>query len=1291
MLLSDLYFLRGPGRLLEIGGLKALTCLDVSENRLEDLPEEIGGLENLTDLHLSQNVIETLPDGLGRLRKLMILKVDQNRLSMLNANIGDGNRLRHLPYSLTNLELKAVWLSENQAQPLLTFQPDFDDVTGEQVLTCFLLPQQECAQDTADCMANELGSIDSTPSICSNPQKAVGIGLSYLELTIVRHDGEKLGMHIKGGLRGHKGNPLDKTDEGVFISKINSGGAAKRDGRLKEQEMKRELVMWEKEESAKKEKEKELKDQNMEIEEFNKDKSTPEKVMDVVRAAEILALNSGAATVALNDSTAATTVSKPKSPGGPKSGDSLKTTTIVMSKHTLEPHSDKILGTTTSNDFTYGYINAWRMIRSTTLYHRFREESATFGETGLNMLEDGTNVDLDTPNSPLTPNSRVDETTAGFHQLSAADYSLKTQQVPVNMARSGATERTKLEDRKQGSAPAVKSPEFTLMANLSNNRAIPTDMNAVSAYSRVYTDPEPADATVDKSPILRSRNNYQPKIRPSSIAASPLFNRSKVYPEKNSPKFLFDGLDKKSSPKVFVGADDVSKPIFKFRPGLNSFEQLREDSSPKMFVGSPQTPAGSESTFPAEDIYSDSAQVQFSLPKKQKSSDEDSLTSEESEYTAAENDTTESESTGEYGTPLETSLNSSIVSSPENSLRPILKTKKAPYSSYSGAKGEFRVKLDNLPPDSRQTASSTADNHSATSFSNFPKSATFPRTKTVRFDSEVRHQDAVLKPLDGSEELLQETSILKTKVKEIPSPSKVEITTIPGTAPTISCNVSIPLHVVNNEGMTSSGNQPPNQQFMVDARSRTFFPFPPPSYMSNDTYYPYSAGYSYYPGMRPPAYFPPNPFTSFPPNVMHPLPSLWPSPAYASLPTAPSTFTTMTTASMCSVPVLNPPQESAIQPSVPLSAQRVTEHSDQSITSPSEKPQIEPNKQLPAEVPILPLAAPQLEPSAERQQTPKEPSKQSDRKVTGGQRSPTSTNDKSVYETIRLQAIHGSQTPPKASEKFMNVKAKFEKSLVLSPKREQNHLVGRDSGRPKTDALQAQMVIKKMSEMIDGKNVSEEDGDPTVINNNTAPPDHENNVIDVSPSWVCISLSRLQGEQSHPRCSEAHNSPVVNLAAHRDHNYRSLPMWTTIIYRAGVCGPRRTTSRSWRSNRPRGRSKFANRSGSLTRKSRRGLKNISTRAPVKSDSAPSKLSRNSLKKRWDSSTRLVDNTQHLVDNFFLSPTGQTSRYSMLSLWNLRGFDFLCILSLLSACRTVVDLLLRCFFCMNNELLLGLLA
>ncbi|CAH0558630.1 unnamed protein product [Brassicogethes aeneus] len=55
----------------------------------------------------------------------------------------------------------------------------------------------------------------------------------FQELLIEKNENEKLGIHIKGGLQGQRGNPLDQSDEGVFVSKINSVGAAKRDGRLK--------------------------------------------------------------------------------------------------------------------------------------------------------------------------------------------------------------------------------------------------------------------------------------------------------------------------------------------------------------------------------------------------------------------------------------------------------------------------------------------------------------------------------------------------------------------------------------------------------------------------------------------------------------------------------------------------------------------------------------------------------------------------------------------------------------------------------------------------------------------------------------------------------------------------------------------------------------------------------------------------------------------------------------------------------------------------------------------------
>ncbi|KQS52213.1 uncharacterized protein Dere_GG11485, isoform D [Drosophila erecta] len=55
----------------------------------------------------------------------------------------------------------------------------------------------------------------------------------FQEVLLSKAEGERLGMHIKGGLNGQRGNPADPSDEGVFVSKINSVGAARRDGRLK--------------------------------------------------------------------------------------------------------------------------------------------------------------------------------------------------------------------------------------------------------------------------------------------------------------------------------------------------------------------------------------------------------------------------------------------------------------------------------------------------------------------------------------------------------------------------------------------------------------------------------------------------------------------------------------------------------------------------------------------------------------------------------------------------------------------------------------------------------------------------------------------------------------------------------------------------------------------------------------------------------------------------------------------------------------------------------------------------
>ncbi|XP_023036384.1 protein lap4 isoform X18 [Drosophila willistoni] len=159
-----------------IAKLSRLTILKLDQNRLQRLNDTLGSCENMQELILTENFLSELPASIGRMTKLSNLNVDRNALEYLPLEIGQcanlgvlslrdnklkklppelgnctvlhvldvsGNQLLYLPYSLVNLQLKAVWLSENQSQPLLTFQPDTDAETGEQVLSCYLLPQQE--------------------------------------------------------------------------------------------------------------------------------------------------------------------------------------------------------------------------------------------------------------------------------------------------------------------------------------------------------------------------------------------------------------------------------------------------------------------------------------------------------------------------------------------------------------------------------------------------------------------------------------------------------------------------------------------------------------------------------------------------------------------------------------------------------------------------------------------------------------------------------------------------------------------------------------------------------------------------------------------------------------------------------------------------------------------------------------------------------------------------------------------------------------------------------------------
>ncbi|KAF6778696.1 hypothetical protein AHF37_02053 [Paragonimus kellicotti] len=158
------------------GELKKLTVLKLNQNQLLTLTASIGGCTSLQELYLTENFLSALPPTIGDLDSMFLLNVDQNQLSELPTEIRkctslnilsvrenilrrlpneigqcsrlrvldvSGNRLERLPLTLAQCPLTALWLSQNQSQPVITLQRDVDEITHEEFLTCYLLPQDQ--------------------------------------------------------------------------------------------------------------------------------------------------------------------------------------------------------------------------------------------------------------------------------------------------------------------------------------------------------------------------------------------------------------------------------------------------------------------------------------------------------------------------------------------------------------------------------------------------------------------------------------------------------------------------------------------------------------------------------------------------------------------------------------------------------------------------------------------------------------------------------------------------------------------------------------------------------------------------------------------------------------------------------------------------------------------------------------------------------------------------------------------------------------------------------------------
>lgn len=114
---------------MNLGKLQSLKVMTLDGNRLSGLPDELGQLVRLEQLSVSRNVLTYLPETLGSLRNLKLLNASNNQLKYLPESIGscfsleelqaNDNSIDDLPPSVCNLiHLKSLSLNNNQVKQL---------------------------------------------------------------------------------------------------------------------------------------------------------------------------------------------------------------------------------------------------------------------------------------------------------------------------------------------------------------------------------------------------------------------------------------------------------------------------------------------------------------------------------------------------------------------------------------------------------------------------------------------------------------------------------------------------------------------------------------------------------------------------------------------------------------------------------------------------------------------------------------------------------------------------------------------------------------------------------------------------------------------------------------------------------------------------------------------------------------------------------------------------------------------------------------------------------------------
>ncbi|XP_038687154.1 plant intracellular Ras-group-related LRR protein 7 [Tripterygium wilfordii] len=158
-----------PDGVLDLGS--TVRTLDVTHNKLVNIPIEINKLINLQRLVLSDNLIEQLPMNLWKLQSLKAMILDGNRITSLSDELGQlvrlerlsisGNLLTSLPQTIGSLRnLLLLDVSNNK----LKYLP-------ESIGSCFSLEELQANDNLIEDLPSSVCNLIHLKSLCLNNNK----------------------------------------------------------------------------------------------------------------------------------------------------------------------------------------------------------------------------------------------------------------------------------------------------------------------------------------------------------------------------------------------------------------------------------------------------------------------------------------------------------------------------------------------------------------------------------------------------------------------------------------------------------------------------------------------------------------------------------------------------------------------------------------------------------------------------------------------------------------------------------------------------------------------------------------------------------------------------------------------------------------------------------------------------------------------------------------------------------------------------------------------------------------